>query len=243
MHVLALPVSLLLGDGSGVISDARLRVWAPGLASWPCYTSHIEVCQKDWGTGAMNYYWCCWQALKEKELGNAAYKKRDFLTALQHYDKATDLDPTDITFRTNKAGRSVMHILAATIHSWVWQSDGGDAVKYTRSVLFNKPHLLTHSHCFTVAAVYFEQGEYEQSIKECEKGVEIGREHRADYKLIAKWVHPSSLVWDDRNKILSCMQWCSQRIDLIDRLIAICWQGACSLVEHCTTQVLCTHGL
>jgi len=36
-------------------------------------------------------------------------------------------------------------------------------------------------------AVYFEQGQYDECIKECEEAVEIGREHRADFKLIAKW--------------------------------------------------------
>ncbi|CAH2216316.1 jg153, partial [Pararge aegeria aegeria] len=37
-----------------------------------------------------------------------------------------------------------------------------------------------------MAAVFFEQKEYEKCIKECEKAIEIGRENRADFKLIAK---------------------------------------------------------
>lgn len=37
-----------------------------------------------------------------------------------------------------------------------------------------------------MAAVYFEQKEYEKCIKECEKAIDIGRENRADFKLIAK---------------------------------------------------------
>lgn len=37
-----------------------------------------------------------------------------------------------------------------------------------------------------MAAVYFEQKEYEKCIKECERAIEIGRENRADFKLIAK---------------------------------------------------------
>lgn len=45
-----------------------------------------------------------WQALKEKEQGNAAYKKKEFETALAHYNKAIELDPNDMTFLNNKAG-------------------------------------------------------------------------------------------------------------------------------------------
>lgn len=44
------------------------------------------------------------EALKEKALGNDAYKKKDFETALKHYNKAIELDPTDITYYNNIAG-------------------------------------------------------------------------------------------------------------------------------------------
>ena len=37
-----------------------------------------------------------------------------------------------------------------------------------------------------VSAVYFEQKEYDECIKICEKAIDVGRENRADYKLIAK---------------------------------------------------------
>lgn len=77
-------------------------------------------------------------ATKEKELGNAAYKKKDFTTAITHYSKAIELDPTELTFHNN------------------------------------------------LAAVYFEMKQYDESVKECEKAVEVGRESRADFKLIAK---------------------------------------------------------
>lgn len=45
------------------------------------------------------------QALEEKEKGNAAYKTKNFETALEHYGKAIELDPLNITFRTNRAGK------------------------------------------------------------------------------------------------------------------------------------------
>ncbi|KAH8412510.1 hypothetical protein KR009_002731, partial [Drosophila setifemur] len=77
-------------------------------------------------------------AKQEKELGNAAYKKKDFETALKHYNAAIIHDPTDITFYNN------------------------------------------------IAAVYFERKEFEECIKQCEKGIEVGRENRNDFKLIAK---------------------------------------------------------
>eukprot|EP01023_Acetabularia_acetabulum_P000337 TRINITY_DN10134_c0_g1_i1.p1 TRINITY_DN10134_c0_g1~~TRINITY_DN10134_c0_g1_i1.p1 ORF type:complete len:617 (+),score=132.73 TRINITY_DN10134_c0_g1_i1:86-1852(+) len=42
-------------------------------------------------------------ALKEKDLGNAAYKQKDFETAIKHYDKAMELYEDDISFLTNRA--------------------------------------------------------------------------------------------------------------------------------------------
>lgn len=78
------------------------------------------------------------KALEEKNLGNVAYRKKSFDDALQHYNKAVELDPTEIIYLLN------------------------------------------------IAAVYFEQKEYEKCIGQCEKAIEIGRENRADFKLIAK---------------------------------------------------------
>lgn len=78
------------------------------------------------------------QALAEKQKGNEAYKKKDFAEAHVHYDKAIELDPTNIVYLNNKA------------------------------------------------AVYFEQQDYENCISTCKKAVDVGRENRADFKLIAK---------------------------------------------------------
>jgi stress-induced-phosphoprotein 1 len=77
-------------------------------------------------------------ALKEKQLGNEAYKKKDFANAISHYEKAISLDPTELTFHSN------------------------------------------------MAAVYFEMKDFDKCIKSCEKAIEVGRENRADFKLIAK---------------------------------------------------------
>ncbi|XP_069596210.1 stress-induced-phosphoprotein 1 [Ranitomeya imitator] len=43
------------------------------------------------------------QAQKEKELGNEAYKKKEFNAALKHYSEAQKLDPTNMTYITNQA--------------------------------------------------------------------------------------------------------------------------------------------
>jgi len=77
-------------------------------------------------------------ALKEKELGNTAYKSKNFSKAITHYEAAIMLDPTEITFRSN------------------------------------------------LAAVHFETKEYQKCVEVCEKAVEVGRESRADFKIIAK---------------------------------------------------------
>ncbi|XP_076174844.1 stress-induced phosphoprotein 1 [Ptiloglossa arizonensis] len=41
-------------------------------------------------------------------------------------------------------------------------------------------------YLLNIAAVYYEQKEYEKCIAQCEKAIEVGRENRADFKLIAK---------------------------------------------------------
>ena len=42
------------------------------------------------------------------------------------------------------------------------------------------------SYLTNLAAVFFEQGEYDKAIETCAKAVEEGRELRADYKMVAK---------------------------------------------------------
>jgi stress-induced-phosphoprotein 1 len=78
------------------------------------------------------------EAIAEKEKGNALFKQKKFDEALVHYNKAAEIDPTDLTYKLNKA------------------------------------------------AVYIEQGKYDDAIKECQNAVEYGRANRADFKVIGR---------------------------------------------------------
>lgn len=99
------------------------------------------------------------QAAEEKALGNEAYKKKEFEAAITHYDKAIELDPTNITYYTNKA------------------------------------------------AVYFEQNNHEKCVETCEKAVDVGRENRADYKLIAKALARIGNSWYKQGNLDNALKW------------------------------------
>lgn len=78
------------------------------------------------------------EAEAHKEQGNAAYKAKRFEQAIEHYAKAREALPSEMTYLTN------------------------------------------------LAAVYFEQGEFRKSADTCAEAVALGRQHRADYKNVAK---------------------------------------------------------
>ncbi|KAG0367244.1 chaperone activator Sti1 [Gamsiella multidivaricata] len=99
------------------------------------------------------------EAAKVKDLGNASYKARKFDEALEHYGKAWELDPTNISILTNKA------------------------------------------------AVYFEMGSYEECIKTCEEAIDVGREHRADYKLIAKALGRIGTAYFKQNNLTEAIRY------------------------------------
>lgn len=64
------------------------------------------------------------EAIKEKEAGNAEYKKKNFQAAVQHYTKALELDGEDISYITNRAavylemGKVLPSFLNDTLHNY-----------------------------------------------------------------------------------------------------------------------------
>ena len=107
-----------------------------------------------------------------KARGNAAYKKKDFDTAIKEYEAAIELDGSDMTFYNNMGGLLCFWIFFLQNNSYYlsWKYE-----KYLVNIFIE---------FFT--AVFFEQKNFDKCINVCEKAIEIGRENRADFKLIAK---------------------------------------------------------
>lgn len=99
------------------------------------------------------------QAISEKNLGNEAYKKKEFAKAHVHYDKAIELDPANITFYNNKS------------------------------------------------AVLFEEAKYDECIEMCKKAVDVGRDNRADYKLIAKAMARAGNAFHKMSNLKEALTW------------------------------------
>ncbi|VDM66765.1 unnamed protein product, partial [Strongylus vulgaris] len=104
------------------------------------------------------------QAVAEKNLGNAAYKQKNFVEAHKHYDKAIELDPTNITFYTNKA------------------------------------------------AAFFEEQKFDECVEMCKKAVEVGREQRADFKLIAKAMARAGNAFSKKEDYKEALNWFEKSI-------------------------------
>ncbi|XP_031560926.1 stress-induced-phosphoprotein 1-like [Actinia tenebrosa] len=109
------------------------------------------------------------QALAEKELGNAAYKKKDFETAHQHYDKAKELDPTNITFYTNNAA---VFFEERKFEECLKECE--TAVQVGRE---NKADYIQIAKAFArMGNTYFKQEKYEDALKYYQKSI---TEHRS----------------------------------------------------------------
>ncbi|KAG0243905.1 putative stress-induced protein STI1 [Mortierella sp. GBAus27b] len=57
------------------------------------------------------------------------------------------------------------------------------------------------------AAVYFEQSNYDECIKTCEQAIDVGREHRADYKLIAKALGRIGTAYYKQNNLTEAIRY------------------------------------
>jgi stress-induced-phosphoprotein 1 len=108
------------------------------------------------------------EALKEKELGNQAYKGKKFEEALQHYDKAFALNPTNIALLTNKA--------AVFFEQQLWEKclEMCDlAVEKGREC--RADYKIIAKALARKGNVYFKQSKWEESIKWYDKSL---AEHR-----------------------------------------------------------------
>ncbi len=56
------------------------------------------------------------EAEAEKKLGADAYKKRDFATAITHFNNAWETWPKDVTFLTNLAGEAMSVLFAGAVY-------------------------------------------------------------------------------------------------------------------------------
>eukprot|EP00871_Galdieria_phlegrea_P001519 jgi/Galph1/2368/GphlegSOOS_G1041.1 len=103
------------------------------------------------------------EAQKEKELGNQCYKNRQFTQAIEHYNKAMEWDPLNVSLLTNRA------------------------------------------------AVYFEMGEYDQCLEDCQKAIELNQQHslRTDYRIIARaYARMANAYWkkNDYAQAIACYE-------------------------------------
>ena len=68
-----------------------------------------------------------------------------------------------------------LSLILITSHSWQIKQVG---------IYQDYQYVLSEIH---MLAVYFEQKDWENCLKQCEQAVDKGRELRADFKIIAKW--------------------------------------------------------
>lgn len=109
------------------------------------------------------------EARREKEAGNAAYRKLYLETAVRHYTRGALLDPRDISFLTNRAAAYLL------------------MSKVRLSVSAMPPNPSSLSDCLTSRRWRLVSPlQYKECVRDCDEAVEKGRELRADNKLVAR---------------------------------------------------------
>ncbi|KAG0023612.1 Hsp90 cochaperone [Podila clonocystis] len=106
------------------------------------------------------------QPKKEEEKPKVEEIKEEEMPSEEELNKKEALKIKDLgnaSYKARKFDEALEHYTKA------WELDSTNV-----SILTNK------------AAVYFEMGNFDECIKTCEEAIDVGREHRADYKLIAK---------------------------------------------------------
>ena len=60
---------------------------------------------------------------------------------------------------------------------------------------------------FEFSAAYFEESKYDECIEWCQKAVEVGRETRADYKLISKAMARAGSAFQKKDDLNEAVNW------------------------------------
>ena len=60
---------------------------------------------------------------------------------------------------------------------------------------------------FEFSAAYFEEGKYDECIEWCQKAVDVGRETRADYKLISKAMARAGNAFQKKDDLNEAVNW------------------------------------
>lgn len=85
------------------------------------------------------------------------------------------------------------------------KKDFDNALKHYEKAIELDPKDITY--LLNKAAVYFEMGNYTECQKTCENAVEIGRENRADYKLLAKAFARIGNIYYKQKDIRTALTW------------------------------------